>query len=642
MSVEYVRFSEGLSNYKLIPKEEVYNHVTNENKDYYVSVFYYNEDHYKRFKETGSISGIKDVVTDQLIFDFDHKEDLNKAKEDASLLVNRLLNNRFHESSLEIAFSGNKGFHVTVFLQDKLSPQEIKSVASYFAEDLPTFDKVVYDPNRIIRLTYTKNQKSGLYKVPISKKELESLSVEEIKKKAKSIAWCKEVEYSPSKLPEDLLKKAQANTIAQDLSNEQKIYDTLDLTKKPKWLTPARFALQEGFFVEGERNSALMILAATYKYQGFDKLIAYRMLKGVAELQALRTNSERFPEKEIWNNIINTVYSDDWRGGVFAEDHPLLVAVTKRLNLPTQKELNDPTTVYKIENVFASFKEFAQNIDKNTIELGIPEIDSEVRLTTSMVIGLLAAPSGGKTSIALNIINSASKKGVKSMFFSMDTAAPLLFQRLIQKHTQMTSDDIFAVYKSQHEEKIEKIESTLSSNYENVLFSFSTSLTVDDIRQSIIDTQQKIGDRIKLVCIDYLECIQSPYSDPTASSAYNVQKLKDIANDLDVAILLLLQPQKQAGDPSEELLSMRNIKGASAIEQACSVVFTMWRPGFNPQERENDRFLSIAVVKNRMGPLGSWDFRWNGLTGKIENLDSYDSEVLKEIREQKAREKEEL
>lgn len=629
----YVRFSEGLNKQFLVERDKIYDYVTNENKDYYTSVFLYNKEHYENFKKTGSVAGIKNVVGDQLLFDFDSKEDLSLAKNDASVLVDRLLKDGFSEESIEVAFSGGKGFHIAVHLDTTLTPNDIKKLAFYYASDLKTFDKVVYDPNRLIRLTFTKNLKSGLFKIPITIGELKRSEIEYIKQKAKNLDWCKPVSYKKTKLPNKVLKELE-KTEEEKIEKIETISESLDLTKKPKWLTPARFALQEGFFYEGERNTALMILAATYKYQGFDKEIAYRMLKGVAEIQAIRTNAERFPEKEIWNNIINVVYSDNWKGGVFSEDHPLLVTVSERLNLPKVKS-DIINTIQPLTSFVSSFKEFATNIDKNTVKLGIPEIDEEVRLTTSMLIGLLAAPSTGKTSIAFNILNNISKNDIVGAFFSMDMGAPLVFQRLIQKHTGLTDKEIFLAYKNKDENKIKYFESILEENYANILFSFSTSLTVDDIRQQILDTQTRIGKKIKYVCIDYLECIQSPYSDPTAGSSYNAQKLKDLANDLDIAILLLLQPQKHTGDPSCELLSMRNIKGSSTIEQACSVIFTMWRPGFNPKNKERDKYLSIAVVKNRMGGLNTWDFKWNGLTGKIEALDFSDLEDLEMLRKEK-------
>ena len=117
------------------------------------------------------------------------------------------------------------------------------------------------------------------------------------------------------------------------------------------------------------------------------------------------------------------------------------------------------------------------------------------------------------------------------------------------------------------------------------------------------------------------------------------QQLKDIANELEVCIVLLLQPQKHAGDPSSELLTYRNIKGSSAVEQAASIIFTMWRPGFSPKSPEDDRYLSIAVVKNRMGSLNLFEFGWNGLTGELSSLDEMEKGELDVLKKRRAAER---
>ncbi|MDW8345663.1 MAG: DnaB-like helicase C-terminal domain-containing protein [Bacteroidia bacterium] len=637
---KYVCLSKGLRHRKLVLQHEIYNYVTDIDKDYYESVYFFNEDHLKHFEKTHSLAGITDVKGNRIIFDFDNHFDINEARQDALTLIGRFLQDNIDLDAIEIAFSGNKGFHITIYLTTFLTPAETKKIATYYAHDLKTFDTNVYDPVRIIRLLFTKHQKSGLFKIPLTYNELANLTIEQIKFKARDIEEFDGRVIKYINLTETMKKILNEQLIIPSAKKETlPISETLDLSRKPRWLTPAKFALQEGFFVEGERNAAFLILAATYKAQGFPKEITYRMLKGVAELQAKRNNTSRYPDEELWNNIVNVVYSPNWRGGVFSyENTPLLQTITERLNLPKENK-EDEKILINISDVFNNFKRFAQDIDKNTIKLGIPEIDDEVRLTTSMLIGLLAAPSAGKTTIALNILNNVSKNDIYGVFFSLDMGAPLVFQRLLQKHTGLSSKEIFSIFRENNEERINKFVNTLDENYKNIFFSFKTALSVEDIRNYIIDLQNQLSIKINFICIDYLECLQSPYSDSTASSAYNAQKLKDLANELDLAILLLLQPQKHTGDPSSELISMRNVKGSSVIEQACSVIFTMWRPGFNPKSMALDRFLSIAVVKNRMGGLNVWEFGWNGLTGEIKELTEDDKKVLKLLKEQLEKDK---
>ncbi len=633
----YRRFSEGLNNYRLIPEtEDVQSLIKNRDKDYYISIYKYNQDHYDHWKKTKSVAGITDVVTDKLVLDFDDKDDVEKARQDTITAISRLASHGIPQEAIQVAFSGQKGFSIEVKTDKIFTVDEFKSITKTLAGDLASYDTVVNDPQRIFRVVGTKHNKTSLYKVPLAVDQVVEWDIDKIKEYASDLNNVDTTimdNWHQVDLPESITKmKAE-----EKIPFKEAVFDTsLDINKKPKWLTQAKYALQEGYFSEGDRSNALMMLAATYKNQGFSRDHTYRLLKGTAELQANRYETERFPDDQIWNNITKQVYSPTWNGGQYRKDDPLLIKTAKNLNLQIEKDEDVLVDATKVSTVF---KNFAENIDSNTMKLGIPLLDKNVRVTTSMLVGLLGAPSSGKTTISLNFLNYASQNNTKAIFFSLDMGAPLVYQRLIQRHKGITSDDLFKIYKNKETSKIKTIEETISDEYKNVDFCFKSGITPDDIRHIITEKNNNSEQKIKLCVVDYLECLNEKFSDSTANTALIAQKLKDIANDLELTIILLLQPQKHAGDPSDELLSYRNVKGSSSIEQACSIIFSVWRPGFSPKKQENDRFLSMAVLKNRMGSLNQFDFSWEGLRGTIGGLDIEGEEDLKRVRDDKQKEK---
>jgi len=636
--VEYVRLSTGLKSYTLIPStENIWDHIKSNNVDHYISLYKYNQTQYEQWKTKGTVSGIKDVTTNKLFFDLDSAADPEIARQDALTVVSRLLAKGIASDNIQIAYSGQKGYSVEVDTTESFTPDEFKNVTNAIAGDLGSFDRVVSDPQRIIRVIGTKHPKSGLYKYPLTAQQLSELPIDIIKGLAADVSNIDESVmdgWVQVQLPESISSLKESKK--KETKVQAEVHD-LDLSKKPKWLSDAKYALQEGYFGAGERNTAFMIMGSTYKGQGFSKEITYRALKGVAEVQAERNGVERYSDKELWNNIVEVIYKADWKGGTYSYDNtPLLQDVTKRLGLKVPTEAEKP--FIEVNSVTDIFKKFALDIDSNTIKLGIDKVDSEIRITTSMLVGLLAAPSAGKTSVSLGVLNSISKSNLKSLFFSLDMGAPLVFQRLIQRHTGLSGKRIFEMYKTR-DTKVTEFENIVAQEYKNVHFCFKSGITTEMIRDYILQQEQIDGERAKLIVVDYLECIAGKFADATANTALIAQELKDIANDLGVCILLLLQPQKHAGDPSSELVSMRNIKGSSAVEQACSVIFTIWRPGFGPKNPAEDKYLTMAVVKNRMGQLGTFNFAWDGVRGEITELDDYELEELQQLKDRKEAEK---
>ena len=292
-------------------------------------------------------------------------------------------------------------------------------------------------------------------------------------------------------------------------------------------------------------------------------------------------------------------------------------------------------SISTIGETFSAFENFANNIDKNTIKTGIKELDKNLRLTVGMSSGLVASPGVGKTSVSLQMLNNMSKTGEHTLFYSFDMYAPIVYQNLVQKHFNLNSTAMFEKFKTDKHFK-EKVKEVLSQEYGNVSFCFRTGQTVPNMIDTLSEAEDKKGKKVKLMVVDYNELVQTDYSDATASSSFVAQKMREIAQSRDTHVFSLFQPSKISGTPADEIKSYNSAKGSGAISQSVSVMLGMSRPGYNPQQPDDDRFINLACLKNRMGPLFSLDFGWKGLTGTISDLDDDERIELKKIREKKA------
>ena len=633
----YIRLAEGLNKYKLIPTtENVWDHISSNDKDYYTSIFQYNDAHYKQWKEKRTVSGIKDVTTNKLVFDFDDAANPETARGDALTLVTRLLSHGLTQENIQVSFSGSKGYCVEVETTESFTPEQFKNVTFALASDLPSFDSVVNDPNRIVRVVGTRHPKSGLYKFPLSTSQLSELNTDTIKSLATSVDNINEDvinAWTQAQLPTSITSM-QVST-KKETATLEPIDNDLDLSKKPKWLSDAKYALQEGYFGSGERNTAFMVLASTYKNQGFSKEIVYRMLKGVAEIQARRNNVERYADEELYNNIVEVVCSPNWKGGSYSFDNtPLLQEVTKRMGLKVPSADSEDKPRF-ITDVTSKFKIYVKNIEKNTIKTGIKSLDDNLFISTGTNLGILGAPGSGKSSLALEILRNTSRNGVKSVFASLDMASTRIYEKILYKLTGKKREEIYNAFKADDEEKLVK---ELEENFGNVYFFDKSSPTVADIREYILKCQEHSGEKIKLVMIDYFERVSTDVGDDTAASKKIAGQLQDLVNDLDICLITLVQPNKMSGDMSEPIYSYTNIKGSSFLAQSFRMILSIYREGFNPRNPDEDRYLTVNVLKNDLGETASFDFSWNGKRGEISEIDEMERLDLEDIRKRKAME----
>lgn len=636
--MEYIVGSKGVNDRRMFPiNVNLQSKVTDRDHDWYKSLFIYNEEHKKWFDDNGnSVKGITDVTTDILLWDFDSKVNIEQARTDALELCSRLHSHNIDLDNIRVFFSGNKGFHVELGIDKRLTQPEFKSITYNLANDLVSYDTAINDANRLIRLEFTRHKTSGLFKIPISVAELQDLTVEDVKKRAFSVTEQMVTEYYDSiqscTLPtslyllKDTFKKRE---VTHGHVNMQDISE-LSFKDKMKGLTNCKWAILNGFYDDGQRNYALMALCATLRAQKTPVEVAYNMLKAADRQRVQRTNGEAFPKEEIWNNIVQHVYSEGWNGGQYTCKEPgklqdICLTLGEHCCSKAKVEENDVYKPITLVDIKDNFKHYVKNIDKNTIVTGLPSLDRNVFMSTGSNIGIIGAASSGKSSLALNILNNTSKAGVKSIFASLDMSSNRMFEKVMYKISGLQRKEL---YKQFYDDKEEILIQKLKEEFGNVNFFNKSSPTVRDVRDYIIRCQDESGEKIKLVMLDYFERVSSDFSDDTAASKKVAGELQDLVNDLDICLITLVQPNKFAlnGGANSAIYDYTKIKGSSFVYQAFRQIISIWRPFYHPKEFADDHFMQMAILKNDLGELNEFVMGWNGQKGLITELT--DEEML--------------
>lgn len=619
----------------LIPSDRpISDYVKNTDLDYYLSTFRYTEEQQALFLDTGTIAGVTDVTTNSVWWDFDCEADIEDARISTLMLVDRLLENDIAKEDIAIAFSGNKGFGVEVNVTQTLTPKEVRAIAFTMASDLPHFDAKVYNASRVLRVRNTKHQKSKKYKIPIIYQILKEMSAYTIAELAnyKAPPDDENFRWAPITLPPSIYKSEELAQLLDTPVDKVEPTSYLDYSMKPKFLTNCRWAIQNGFFKEGDRSHALLCLASSYRNIGFSLEHVYRMLKASAQLQKNRYNTERFSDEQMYNNIVMQVFGPHWKHGQYTcrEKDNWLQTFCSALDHPCNHREDDEFKPKLFSAVKDSFKEYVYHVETNTIKTGIVSIDQNVFISTGASVGLIGSSGSGKTSAALNILNNTSLSGVKSVFASLDMHRNRMFEKAMYKIANVDRETLYNIFKENKEDALMK---KFDEQFGNVYFFNKSCPSVEDIRNYIIACQEKSGEKIKLVMLDYFERISSDIGDDTAASKRVAGELQDLVNDLDVALVNLVQPHKAAlsGGVESPIYDYTKIKGSSYLYQSMRIILSLWRPFYNPKTFENDKYMKMAVLKNDLGELSEFTFKWNGPRGEISEMDKFAYEEYNEL-----------
>jgi len=195
----------------------------------YTSHFPFDNDAKDYIALKGSISGYSGKQHClAFVIDIDNSN-LELSHFNARMLVDRLVTEYSVPSEMiDIAFSGSKGFHITLSSQlfGGFTPavrinEKIKELVKILTAGVPDIDLSIYDSTRVVRMKNSVNQKSGLYKIPLTFTEFLS-GIEPIKEMANAPRLIKPTRKSPVRpLVEMWLNIKEPNSDAVKVEAEQ-------------------------------------------------------------------------------------------------------------------------------------------------------------------------------------------------------------------------------------------------------------------------------------------------------------------------------------------------------------------------------------------------------------------------------------
>jgi replicative DNA helicase len=272
----------------------------------------------------------------------------------------------------------------------------------------------------------------------------------------------------------------------------------------------------------------------------------------------------------------------------------------------------------------------AGTYDQQGLKFGIDSIDDHLMdgLVNGTVTVVAAPTSVGKSQAALNC---SLKLGITDKlpcgYFSYEMLAKQLSKRMLQTASGVnlgkfrdqcaTSSEQKAVHESLQKLK----DSTILTNYSHK--------SVDSMASLARQWKRKHG--IKILTIDYLQRMDSPNSKmgSVEAIAYNSKKIKDLALELEIPVLLLSQVNREAvkrlAFNPEGGLYTHDLIGASAIENDSDNILIFWPSEGDPEKsRKLDvnykPYMSLRgqFAKYREGTRGvRFDIKFIEQTGRF-------------------------
>jgi len=245
---------------------------------------------------------------------------------------------------------------------------------------------------------------------------------------------------------------------------------------------------------------------------------------------------------------------------------------------------------------------------------GYPALDN---LLTAMAPGhlivLAGRPSMGKTALALDIArNVGLDQGKTVAIFSLEMTKEEIFDRIFGSLTgiqpwKLTKGLLTEAQFMQMGTSLDRLDG-------------HSIFVDDDPNRTLINIRSKarrlrMQHKLDLVVIDYLQLIQvtdrAANENQTQKMSQISQSIKQLARELECPVLALSQLNRECERRPDKRPQLSDLRDSGSIEQDADRVLMLYRDSYYNEDVENPDVTDLYVRKNRHGPVGSVELRFD-------------------------------
>ena len=561
----------------IIPVNKLHAYM-NPNEALYRSVYLYDESAVEYVKDKGSLKNYFGVrYIDKIPVDIDKQDRSNERTLDILRgTILELEEADISSRSYQAYFSGS-GYHLILSgeLFNFKSGTDLPFIVKQTMKKLlPGIDSSICMRTGIYRLQHTLNQKTDLFKIPLTNDEVLNKDPKEIFELAKSSRL--DFQYHILEANGELEKRVV--TEVPDIRVFNKV-------SEPNKIIPCVQSMLNNGAREGSRHLTAMRIISHFKRHGIPS--------HYAKVSMLHWNNKSMPESAIMEMVEN-VYNRNYKYG--CQDTIMLEhCKTQCIHFSRKDYLVDIKSSDEMQGELQ--ERLTTDFSGKTIDLGRAlGLDVESTIYPGELVTIFGPTGSNKTTFAQNLalgVDFVNDKIVKewqipTLFLSLELSSWYMHRRHLQivssKSKEEVNNNHEALYQS-HKDELEHI------------MIQTISPTLDKIYEKVRELQPQ------LVIVDYIDLVDTPvsYRGEYEKIKYISHGLSNMAVNNDLIVIQISQVSREYS--RNEVLDLYAGKGSGAIENASRKVI-----GLNGQSKTPKR--AVKLFKNTDGELFDTHVEW--------------------------------
>ena len=560
----------------IIPMNKLGNYIGKE--PLYRSVYLYDESAVEYVNENGSLKNFFGVrYIDKIPVDIDKQDRTDERTLDILRgIILELEDADITEESFQCYFSGS-GYHLILSgdLFNFQSGNDLPFIVKQTMKKLmPDIDASIYMRTGIYRVQHTINQKTDLYKIPLTRNEVINKNPEEIFELAKNPRF----DYNYNQLIGN-------GEFEDKIVNEVPDVQVFNKISEPNKIIPCVQSMLNQGAREGSRHITAMRIISHFKRHGIPS--------HYAKVCMLHWNSKSMPEQQIMEMVEN-VYNRNYKYG--CQDSVMLKhCKTQCIHFARKDYLVDIKSASTMQEELN--ERLTTDFSGKTIDLSRAlGLDVESTIYPGELVTIFGPTGSNKTTFAQNLalgvdfVNNKIEKEwqIPTLFLSLELSSWYMHRRHLQIVSGETKEKVNDNYK--------RLYDTHKDELEHIMVQ-TISPTLDKIYEKVRELQPQ------LVIVDYIDLVDTPvsYRGEYEKIKYISHGLSNMAVNNDLIVIQISQVSREYS--RNEVLDLYAGKGSGAIENASRKVI-----GLNGQSKSPER--AVRLFKNTDGELFDTSVEW--------------------------------
>ena len=560
----------------LIPASQLVNHIDGKTP-LYRSVYLYGDDANEFVNKTDSLKnffGIRSI--DKIPIDIDKGDNSDEKTLDIlRSIIYELESGDIGNKSFQAYFSGS-GYHLILageLFNFKSSPDLPYVVKQTMKSLFPEVDLSIYMRTGIYRVQHTPNQKTNLFKIPLTRDEVMNLNTKQIFELAKE-----------SRMDFKYHTLEGNGEFESHIVKEIPSVQNFNKVSEPTTIVPCVQSMLNKGPITGNRHVTAMRIVSFFKRNGIPS--------HYAKVALLHWNNNSMNEQSM-NEMVENVYNRNYKYGCqdkLMKDHCKAHCVFfKRKDYLIEVKNVDDMQEELHERLTTDFTGKTINLGK---QLGL---NQEVIIYPGELVTIFGPTGSNKTTLAQNIAlgvdfdnNEINRDWqIPTLFLSLELSSWYMHRR----HLQIVS--------GQDKEKVNDNYQHLYKNH----FDDLNHLVVQTVSPTLTQIVEKIRELTpSLVIVDYIDLVDSSANRSEHEKIKHISHgLSNLAVNMDIIVVQISQVAREYS--RNEVLDLYAGKGSGSIENASRKVI-----GINGQAGSNER--EVRLFKNNDGELFDCKVEW--------------------------------